>query len=74
MCSPLIGWSIGTVQDRYITTGAGADQKVGRAVCGLPSTEISFATLPPHFYPETSEVLQTIGWNNFLSGKQTTVT
>ena len=39
------GWSIGNVQDRYIQSGAGSDQVIGRAVSLLPA----FTTLPPHF-------------------------
>ena len=41
------GWSIGNTQDRYIFSGAGSDQIVGRAVCGLPiqSMDLQFCHL-----------------------------
>jgi len=60
------GWSLGNVQDRYIFGGAGGDQLVGRAVCGLPINNIDFATLPPHFRKEDLEELNQIGWTNIL--------
>jgi len=44
------GWSIGNTQDRYIYSGAGSDQIVGRAVCGSPIQSMDFATLPPSFF------------------------
>ena len=43
------GWSIGNTQDRYVFSGAGSEQIVGRAVCGLPIQSMDFAILPPHF-------------------------
>jgi hypothetical protein len=43
------GWSLGNVQDRYLFAGAGGDQLTGRVLTGLPFTEATFATLPPHF-------------------------
>ena len=43
------GWSLGSVQQRYIFAGAGADQLVGRCASGLPINDNEFATLPPHF-------------------------
>jgi hypothetical protein len=43
------GWSLGNVQDRYLFAGAGGDQLTGRVLCGLPFSDSSFASLPPHF-------------------------
>jgi hypothetical protein len=43
------GWSLGNVQDRYLFAAAGGDQVTGRALSGLPFTDSSFASLPPHF-------------------------
>jgi len=61
------GWSIGNTQDRYIFSGAGSDQIVGRAVCGLPIQSMDFAILPPHFSNEDVEMLtNSIGWDNIL--------
>jgi hypothetical protein len=45
------GWSLGNVQDRYLFAGAGGDQLTGRVLCGLPFSDSSFASLPPHFDP-----------------------
>ncbi|KAF0726669.1 hypothetical protein Ae201684_015069 [Aphanomyces euteiches] len=43
------GWTLGPVQGRYIFTGSGGDQFVGRAAAGLDVNTPQFATLPPHF-------------------------
>jgi len=44
------GWSLGSIQDRYIFTGdGGGDQFTGRVVSGLPNTSTQFSILPPHF-------------------------
>lgn len=43
------GWSLGPVQSRYILEGDGGDQLCGRAATGLPLSDPSFASLPPHF-------------------------
>jgi hypothetical protein len=53
------GWSLGNVQDRYLFAGAGGDQLTGRALSGLPFTDSSFASLPPHF---DAAGLQLIDW------------
>ena len=42
------GWSLGSVQSRYIFEGAGGDQFVGRAATGLSTSDPDFAILPPH--------------------------
>ncbi len=63
------GWSLGNVQDRYIFGGPGADQLVGRAVCGLPTTQNSFAILPPHFSTEILTGITDSGWENILPGQ-----
>lgn len=62
------GWSLGNVQDRYIFGGAGGDQIVGRAVCGLPVSSIDFSILPPHFSEEDLSLLNKIGWPNIIPG------
>ena len=43
------GWSLGSVQSRYVFEGAGGDQFVGRAATGLSTNDPDFAILPPHF-------------------------
>ena len=53
------GWSLGNVQDRYLFAGAGGDQLTGRALSGLPFTDSSFASLPPHF---NAAGLELIDW------------
>ena len=58
----------GNVQDRYIFGGTGADQIVGRAVCGLPITSKNFAILPPHFATETIVRKAQGGWDQLLPG------
>jgi len=60
------GWSLGNVQDRYMFGGAGGDELVGRAVCGLPILEREFCILPPHFSGETLARISAAGWNNIL--------
>ena len=62
------GWSLGNVQDRYIIAGAGGDEVVGRAACGLPITTKEFTILPPHFSREIDLMLSAIGWANILTG------
>ncbi len=44
------GWSLGSVQKRYIMEGQGGDQMCGRAATGLSMISREFATLPPHFH------------------------
>jgi hypothetical protein len=43
------GWSLGSIQDRYISAGEGGDQLTGRVLAGLSCNDSSFALLPPHF-------------------------
>lgn len=62
------GWSLGDVPDRYIFAGAGGDQIVGRAVCGLPINGKEFGTLPPHFVASDIAALNEIGWEHILEG------
>ena len=57
------GWSLGNVQDRYLFAGAGGDQLTGRVLAGLPFTDTSFASLPPHFDKEGSRL---ISWDSVL--------
>lgn len=61
------GWSLGNTQDRYIHGGPGADQLVGRAVCGLPVNGIEFSTLAPHFKSSAYNFIQRdIRWENII--------
>ena len=57
------GWSLGNVQDRYLFAGAGGDQLTGRVLSGLPFTDSSFASLPPHF---NQEGMRMINWDSIL--------
>ncbi|CAM9207214.1 unnamed protein product [Phaeothamnion confervicola] len=43
------GWSMGSIQDRYIRYESAGDQYVGRTVSGLPLSTHDFCVLPPHF-------------------------
>lgn len=58
-----LGWSIGNVQQRYISDGdAGQDNYIGRIVVGRTPTNMHFCELPPHFanYALSHEELVTI--------------
>jgi len=57
------GWSLGNVQDRYLFAGAGGDQLTGRVLSGLPFTDSSFSSLPPHF---VQDGLDRIQWASIL--------
>jgi hypothetical protein len=57
------GWSLGNVQDRYLFAGAGGDQLTGRTLSGLPFTDSTFASLPPHFDQEGA---RRICWDSIL--------
>jgi hypothetical protein len=65
------GWSLGPVQSRYILEGEGSDQLCGRAACGLPLTDVSFANLPPHFLQTDEEYLTSEEWDDILPGYST---
>lgn len=43
------GWALGGVQDTYLRYESAGDMFVGRTVSGLPTTQATFAILPPHF-------------------------
>jgi hypothetical protein len=61
------GWSLGNTIDRYIFSGAGSDQIVGRSVSGLPLQTMDFAVLPPHFTLEDIIILsEKIRWECFV--------
>jgi hypothetical protein len=61
------GWSLGQVQDRYITYSDGGDHLCGRVAAGLDFNGGSkFAVLPPHF-PDCS-VLSDEEWNLVAPG------
>jgi hypothetical protein len=62
------GWSLGPVQSRYILEGEGGDQVCGRAACGLPLTDVSFADLPPHFLRSDEDCLTLAQWDEILPG------
>lgn len=54
------GWSLGQVQDRYITYSDGGDQFCGRISAGLNYNGGSqFAVLPPHFNITNNNVVLT---------------
>jgi hypothetical protein len=57
------GWSLGNVQDRYVFASAGGDQLTGRVLAGLPFNDASFASLPPHFDKEGTEMIR---WDSIL--------
>jgi hypothetical protein len=61
------GWSLGSVQSRYIFESAGGDQFVGRAATGLDVNSLEFSCLPPHFDIKDS-VLTTELWEEILPG------
>ncbi len=60
------GWSLGNVPDRYLWSGKGGDQLVGRTVCGLPMSDEKFSTLPPHFPHAILETLAEADWAGML--------
>jgi hypothetical protein len=57
------GWSLGNVQDRYLFSGAGGDQLTGRVLSGLSFNDSTFASLPPHFNQEGTNLIQ---WDTIL--------
>lgn len=65
------GWSLGPVTSRYILEGGGGDHLCGRAATGLPITDTSFASLPPHFDLPDGAVLTQAEWENVLPGYST---
>jgi integrase len=65
------GWSLGPVQSRYILEGEGGDQVCGRAACGLPLTDVTFANLPPHFLLNDEDYLSSEEWEDILPGYST---
>lgn len=63
------GWSLGGVQDRYIHYQDGADQYLGRIVCGLNLNDSDeFCVLPPRFASEAAVGLDI--WEYILPGYQ----
>ena len=61
------GWSLGNTQDRYIFSGPGGDETVGRVVCGLPVNDTAFCALPPHFTLSDLEVIkESVGWESVV--------
>jgi hypothetical protein len=67
------GWSLGSVQDRYIFSDSGQDQFCGRCVNGFPLTETCFAVLPPHFLPDFAifDGDELAGWRSIVPGYDT---
>ena len=64
------GWSLGSVQDRYIFCDPGADQFCGRCLNALSLDDTTFAVLPPHFLPAQPLFVgdETAGWKSILPG------
>lgn len=62
------GWTLGPVQSRYIFEGAGGDQFVGRAATGISTSDMAFASLPPHFDETECEILSIAEWDDMLPG------
>jgi len=60
------GWSLGNVPDRYIFSGCGSDQLVGRFVAMLPQHDVKFASLPPHFTSAGLALLQRVGFSRLV--------
>lgn len=60
------GWSLGNVQDRYLFGGEGQDELCGRTVAGLPITERSFASLPPHLDKPSLDAITEQDWRAML--------
>lgn len=44
-----VGWTPGSVEDRYLKYQPAGDMRVGRNVCGLPIEKKEFGIFPPHF-------------------------
>ena len=65
------GWSLGSVQSRYIFEGAGGDQFVGIAATGLSTCDPDFAILPPHFNTTKGPVISVQEWKDILPGYET---
>jgi len=63
-----MGHSLGKIRDKYIFVSEGGDQLCGRTVCGLDFTDISFATLPPHFKEEANEFLTEDFYEGIMPG------
>ncbi|KAH9159544.1 hypothetical protein LEN26_002289, partial [Aphanomyces euteiches] len=61
------GWSLGSVQSRYIFQGSGGDEFIGRAATCLDVNDASFASLPPHFAAGEA-ILTDAEWNYYLPG------
>jgi hypothetical protein len=62
------GWSVGPVQDRYLTYADGGDQLCGRIACGLNFNKGSrFAVLPPTF-ANPFTILTEEEWSYILPG------
>ena len=62
------GWSLGSVQDRYIYDGSVSNQLVERAATGLPTLSNNFSTLLLHFSRESLQALHDFGWENIVDG------
>lgn len=59
------GWSLGQVQDRYISNSEGGDHLTGRVACGLNFNDgEQFSVLPPTF--KKSSVLSKDDWVNVI--------
>jgi hypothetical protein len=72
------GWSLGSVQHRYIHATDGGDQFVGRCATGLPLQNDCFDLLPPHFINAAelnNDAWEAIfpGYENFCESFKTTL-
>lgn len=65
------GWSLGQVQDRYITFSDGGDQFCGHVACGLDMTSERFSVLPPHFGSDEAKFLTVERWQQIAPGYDT---
>lgn len=45
------GWKVSGIKQHYVHYNAQSDQRLGRAVAGLPQDSNDFSLLPPHFSP-----------------------
>ena len=61
------GWSLGSVQSRYIFESSGGDQFVGRAATGLDINSLEFSCLPPHLDLSANFLSNDI-WESILPG------
>jgi len=59
------GWSQGGVLNVYFQYDAAGDQFLGRLLCGLDVSSVTFAVLPPRFKAEYGEIVEELLRNTF---------